>query len=188
QDWLDKKVRRGASYRLHSLREIEKLDPARLTDEQKRLARLWSCLSEARNSLAHAGMDGEPVDLTQGKLGKNLAEVKQGWSWLTNDPAVPLSSAGPDHVMVSPLGRMPGALYTALRKYPQVERCLVITSAEAEGNLTNLGVRLGRPVVFETIRLADPLAGVSELKEVISQARPHLLDAARVYVHLTGGS
>lgn len=186
--WLEKDRRARASYELHALRKVLADEPSRLRPEQQRLAQLWDRLSEARNAFAHAGMRPQEVNAAAGQLASHLNTVLGEWQWIVENPDVSVSTPGMGPVMVSPLGKLPGALFTALLKHPQIDRCLVVCSGETRSSLDAIAERLGRPVAFEPLLLEDPFAGVDELLAIIKQARPRLLDASEVYVHLTGGS
>ncbi len=187
--WLDTSPRKQATDRLHHLRLLLQRDKTRLTEDQQRVARLWGALSEARNAFAHAGMQGGEIDLESSQLRRAIDLVLDGWSWLAGAQGVELSTAGPSPLMVSPLGQLPGALYTALRKCREVERCVVVCSPESRNHLPTVARALGRsPKAFVELVLEDPLGGADEVDGLVKIAEPHLLDASEVYVHLTGGS
>lgn len=187
--WLERSARQRAAHRLHHLRLVLQKEPARLTSDQKRVGKLWGALSEVRNAFAHAGMQAREVDLEKDQLQVAMQAVRDGWSWLAEERRVDLSTAGPSPLMVSPLGKLPGALYTALRKFPDAERCLVVCSSESAPHLPAIAAALGRsPDSFVLLQLEDPLAGAAEVEDLREQARRYLLDASEVYVHLTGGS
>jgi hypothetical protein len=186
-DWLDEAARKQASNSLHALRKIGDDDPARLTPEQERLGDFWYQLTNARNAFAHAGMRYQEVDPSSGQLRGWLDTIREVWRWLGENPDVSLTFGG-SRLMVSPLGRLPGALYTAITKRPDTETCLVVCSAESYPLLDGIAARVSRPPTFVPLLLEDPLAGSREVQRIVQEARPHLLDASEVHVHLTGGS
>ena len=186
--WLEKAARIDASHALHALHKIGRDYPTRLTPEQKRLGDFWDRLASARNAFAHAGMRHEEEDPSRGQLRHKLDAIREDWRWLGQDPDVSLTIRGSTPLMVSPLGRLPGALYTAITKRPDTETCLVVCSAESYPLLDGIAARVSRPPTFVPLLLEDPLAGSREVQRIVQEARPHLLDASEVHVHLTGGS
>jgi hypothetical protein len=187
-DWLHEAAREQARNSLHALRKIGDDDPARLTPEQERLGDFWNQLTSARNAFAHAGMRYQEVDPSSGQLRGSLDTIREVWRWLGENPDVSLTFGGSRPLMVSPLGRLPGALFTAISKKPGIDTCLVVCSAVSRPSLDGIAARVSRPPTFVPLLLEDPLAGAREVQRIVQEATPHLLDASEVHVHLTGGS
>ncbi len=191
--WLEKETRRRANARLHALRVIRQAKEtlrARLTQDQERLANFWDALSEARNAFAHAGMRKEPLEPERGRLKELLGRIVDSWKWLAVVDGVPLDVDATmlEPLLISPLGRQPGALYTALKKHPSVHRCLVVCSEETRPRLSEVAAAVGREMDWKPLVLRDPLAGVEEIQSLLDQADGLLLDAPELLVHVTGGS
>jgi hypothetical protein len=188
--WLDRTARREAAHRLHSLRTIAKVDSSRLSQDQRRLAAFWEALSDSRNGYAHAGMRPEVVDPRRGKMKANLERVLEGWEWLQHTLDVDILPEVADcrQLMVTPLGSRPGALFTALMRYPDLQRCVVLCSSDSRPHLFPILNATGTSVEVDELLLGDPFGGAQEVPRIIAAARPRLLDAEHVLVHLTGGT
>ncbi len=191
--WLDRDVRAWAEGRLHALRAWEQDPELRglLSEDQRRLGRWWGSLSELRNSLAHAGMRGEEVAPwdRKSKLGSTLRKVQQEWAWIRDRPAVSFQVPGEYGVLlVSPVGRVPGAFYTALLGAGPADRYLCVCSSETESLAREVLGRVGVSGDLRSEVLADPYGGRGEVDGLVHRVRGLLARAEQVRVNLTGGT
>lgn len=83
KEWLNKEVREKAESALNVLCD----EPSRpLSREEEQLRRLWRNLRDTRNTLAHAGMRVDTVNVAN--VRNRLAELIQGYERLAADDAV----------------------------------------------------------------------------------------------------
>lgn len=193
--WLEWETRDRTRRRLDAL-AAHALDPelrGGLCEDQVRLARFWHALKELRNSFAHAGMRREVIDpwRSKGKLRAALERVRDEWAWVREVPEVPLDVPGTvGRVLVTPLGRLPGAFHTALAHAGPVDRCLFISSPDTAGLVPEVLERSShRPKPdATTLVLHDPFRDLEAARALTAQARPHLAQAEELVLNLTGGT
>lgn len=193
--WLQWKVRDRTRDRLNALATHARDAELRreLTADQVRLGEFWYALKELRNSLAHAGMRSEEVDLwrQKGTLPKILREVRSEWSWMKEFPKVPLEIEGTvRRLLVTPVGRAPGAFYSALQHAYPVDRCLCICSAETTDLVKDVLDTTSCTPEPEAIQLLlpDPHGDLDRAEGLVKDARDHLARAEEVVLNLTGGT
>jgi len=190
---LEHRARARVGTRLGALVAMnDNLDHQRLLDpEQRRLARLWKCLSEVRNALMHNGMRPQSVL----ELDAKAAELKREWGeWLLPSTSAPFHvSLQPNGrsgtLLVTPLGKSPDVLGAALdESRPRADRLLVVTSRECAAAISDqVAGRLASDAV-ECLFFDDPTGGITELEEVERSAERLVARAERVRVNLTGGT
>jgi hypothetical protein len=188
-EWLKRSVRERASTKLRALRLLAQ-DPQTehlLGSEQKVLATLWRDLSDMRNSFAHAGMRGDelaPSSYMLERLRKEWERVREVPDW-SLDP----SGSFVKTLLVSPLGKTPGPLYSALRACPrEPERVLVVASPDTRNRAREALERAGSPATLEIAVIEDPHSGVDEIEKLVRNATVELACAETVYVNVTGGT
>ena len=98
-------------------------------------------------------------------------------------------------VLVSPIGKSPGALFTAVKVCHAAEgskyltSCLVICSDETEGKAEEALTRAGYSSKVALLRMKDPFGGgQAEILRIVEDAKGHLVGADEVYVNVTGGT
>ncbi len=200
--WLDYHGgRKLAAGKLHALRAVSdepSLSPL-LDDDQQALASYWKELSDLRNAYHHHGFrPGEIVSEECGRgKGSKLGVVVSYWrETLRSVPRIPLDFAGEDRgaVLVTPLGRSPGVLYSAIEtaresaRGRRIDVCVVLTSGQARSSAADAfgaaaydGER--RFVVFE-----DPFGGLDEIARRVGSVKGELAAASEVFVNVTGGT
>ena len=198
-DWLDRGARTEAESLLHAIRAIESDPDLRdtMTEEQRALGRLWADLSEVRNAYAHQGMRADDL-VRDEKLESTRGRVRDcWWNWLRSCPAFPLSlghSRG-GRILVSPIGRRPGALFSALHacrahgggREPAL--CLVVCSPESGGMIAEVLERAEFAGEFEPLLVEDAFGGgATAIKCLARSARKHFVGASEVLVNVTGGT
>lgn len=192
-DWLDRANRERAAAVLRALVawDSEPMLKVRLTQEQQRLAGWWQALSELRNSLAHAGMRREEVTpwRKKSKLGRRLECVRNGWQWLRTQPDVSLRVPGiVRRLLVTPVGNVPGAFFSALYHAWPVDRCLSVCSPSSRPLVDQVLARFGQGLKVLFCELSDPYADEVRARKVATCARPILAEAEEVVLNLTGGT
>lgn len=197
--WLDRQVRFKASHRLHAIaavwRDSEIADV--LTNEQRDLGSFWEKLCELRNAYHHHGMRRGVVVSEGGKVRKRLDRIRGFWErTLRSCPDVSLSLGEPHGgpVLVSPIGRRPGVLFSALHACraagdgsdPAV--CLVVCSSETEELIAEAVSHAEYSGPVKPLRLEDPYGGRPEIDQVVKAARARFVGAGEVFVNVTGGT
>ena len=197
--WLDyRKVRRSAAGFLGAIEAVGRdAELAHvLTDEQRLLGEFWRDLCELRNAYHHHGMRPQ-ILVGNPQIDKKLRSVRDFWEGkLRSCPDISLSLGaslgGP--ILVSPIGRRPGVLFSALQAC-RVDRgigepvmCLVICSRETERLIEEALQRAGYAGAVESLVLADPYGGRPEIERLVGVARRCFIGAGEVLVNVTGGT
>ncbi len=197
-EWLDyKPVRRRAGSLLGAIEAVGRDRELRdvLTEEQRSLADYWGRLSELRNAYAHHGMRRR--DLGRDKtFVEDIHAVRCFWKGtLSSCPDFPLSlGESTGRVLVSPIGRSPGVLFSALHACRtdgnggEPALCVVICSHETRGLVAEVSRRVGYTDAIATLCLKDPYGGRPEIERLVKAARRHFIGADDVFVNVTGGT
>lgn len=188
--WLEREARDRAARRLDALAAGLGLCGG-LSPNEARLAHLWRQLRELRNSLAHAGMRREEVNPwgRKGKLAAILRDVRANWDWAKRMPEVRLEIPGSvARLLVTPVGRIPGAFYTALVCAGPVNRCLCVCSRDTEGLVDEVLTRASQRPEVVRFSLADPFRDLDEARRLVRKVRGELVRTEEVVVNLTGGT
>jgi CRISPR-associated DxTHG motif protein len=188
-EWLEfGTARRRAAAALDSL-QVEESTDAGL---RRRLGGFWKTLSDVRNSFNHYG---HRPQILLGRAAHDfeskLEQVREDWKWVKALPALDLRlRLAHRRLLVSPVGRKPGVLFSALRtcRNPEADACLAVVSAETEAGARQATSRAEFEGHLEILAMRRPLDGAAEIRELAERARPHLLQAEEVAVNLTGGT
>ena len=197
--WLDyRTVRRSAAGLLGAIEAVGKDSELVhvLTDEQRLLGKFWSDLCELRNAYHHHGMRPQ-VLVGNPQIGKKLCSARDFWEGtLRSCPELSLSLGeslgGP--ILVSPIGRRPGVLFSALQacradgNIGEPVMCLVICSRETEGSIEKASQHAGYKGVVKSLLLEDPYGGRSEIERLVGVARRCFIGSGQVLVNVTGGT
>lgn len=195
--WLDyRSARRAAATVLGALDELAR-DPALangLTQAQRDLGRFWLNLSDLRNAFHHHGMRPQVlVGTGANDVRSKLDAVRAYWSALKTavDLPIPLQ-ATTQRLLVSPVGRRPGVLYSAFdacrRDGVPADACLILASDETSGAADEALREAGFGGQVHRIRMADPYGDQAEIEGLVRDARKHLVVAQEIAVNLTGGT
>jgi CRISPR-associated DxTHG motif protein len=187
-DWLDYRKRQSAEKRLHEIRRrADRNEP--LHPLQAKVGRTWDSLTRLRNHYAHHGLDRREDQSVGPDLDELIATWRETWRRVP-ELSLDLPPLPKRRILVSPVGTLPGVLYSALRAAnpQQVMRCLVICSADTEGPAQEACRAAGYTGQLIFMRLDDPFAGTAEFHQLIKKAKPHLIEASEVYVNVTGGT
>lgn len=181
--WLVRSERLVIERELGALLRLS-TQPGALDADQKWWAQFWGRLGKRRNALAHPGMSKEVVAMTDA----NIAELKNEWDRIKDaSDAWARFGGGGGRLLVSPLGRSPGVLYSALIA-TEPSALLVLCSAETRDQATAALERSGFSGEVTCVEMRDPLAGFDEIESLRGQAVSALLAADDVVVNLTGGT
>lgn len=193
--WLDYHgARKSAAARLGAL---ERLDKARapgvgLGAEQGELAEFWRGLSELRNAFHHHGMRPQVLVGSKSEIEKKRERVLDYWEKVKSvEASLPLLEAS-GSVLVSPIGRKPGVLFSALRacqaRGSAPESCLVVESEETASVVEGAVRAACFEGALHRIQLRDAFGGATEIDRVVREARAVIAPVSRVAVNLTGGT
>ncbi len=175
----------GAVYRDSELKVL-------LSDEQCRLGKFWNGLSETRNAYAHHGMRkqdllGQQTALQERRITEVWGELKMFPDW-----SLTFGDVG-ERVLVSPVGRRPGVLFSALEACraaaddAEPTICLAICSPETEVLVEQAANHARFAGRIEAVRI-DPHGGHGEIQAAVKAGRRHLVGADDVFVNVTGGT
>jgi hypothetical protein len=181
--WLDYgSARKPVEIMLNALDHRAQHDLA--TETEQRLAAIWSKVAGRRNRFAHAGMTEDLVRVSDSGLGGLIAECR---ALLEADVSAAVARHRGPRLLVTPLGRSAGVLYSAVRLL-RPDAALIITSAEARGGVAKALSAAGAEGLPCTVReMTDPFAGFREARDSVAEARPLLVHAGEIVVNLTGG-
>jgi hypothetical protein len=195
--WLDyHSARRAAATVLGALDELAR-DPALangLTQAQRDLGRFWLNLSDLRNAFHHHGMRPQVlVGAAANDVERKLHAVRTYWGTLKAAVDLPVPvEATPRRLLVSPVGRRPGVLYSALdacrRDEPLPDACLVLVSDETSSAADEALRAANFDGQVYRFQMADPYGEKSEIERLVRDARRHLVAAQEIAVNLTGGT
>lgn len=195
-DWLDRRVRRRAGARLHAIRVVG-ADPALracLTDGQQPLGEFWDKLCDVRNAYHHHGM--RPQDTDGREFEEKLADVRRYWNKVLRacpDISLTLGDPSRNRVLVSPIGKRPGVLFSALKAFRSLGQgdptlCLAVCSAETRAKVAEALSKAGYAGSVEPLVLDDPFQDVKKMRAKVKSMRKHLIGADPVVVNVTGGT
>lgn len=196
-EWLDyHSARRSAATALGALDEIGRDSDlgSHLSDAQRSLGRFWHDVSDLRNAFHHHGMRPQVlVGSGANDLNSKLGAVRDYWNLLKTVPEVALPfPVAWDRLLVSPVGRSPGVLYSAVeacRRDGQVpDACLLLVSEDTSSTADQALHHAGFEGDVHRLQVADPYGGRSEIEVLVRNARSKLVLAQEVVVNLTGGT
>jgi hypothetical protein len=162
-----------------------------MNEEQKEWARNWHKLTSMRNKLQHHGMNQASDRLNDESIRVLEIYWKRRESWNDSYQLAP----GAGKLLICPLGRSPGVLYSALRR-TNPDRVLVVTSADARGavqeaigRVTDADSSSDSPhLQVQELVMADPHGGVQEFAGLIEKSLPWLAECDEIHANLTGGT
>ena len=199
EDWLSRNARSAAEGLLHAIRAIGSDPELRhiLTEEQRALGCLWADLAEVRNAYAHHGMRGDDL-VRDENLRSTRERVLESWNdTLRSCPALSLAlgeSPG-RRVLVSPIGKRPGVLFSALHACRadggggEPASCLVVCSPETEALIAEVLERAEFAGNCVPLLVEDAFGGgAARIRRLAREARGHFIGAAGVLVNVTGGT
>ncbi len=166
-----------------------------ITSEQREFGKFWRSLLDLRNAFHHHGMRPQVlVGAAAADVESKFAAIETYWGLLKTLPDVSLAfpaTAG-GRLLVSPLGLKPGVLSSAIeacrREQRSPEACLVLTSDETVDSVEPALQRAGFLGRVHRLRIADPYGGKDEVKRLVREAKPRLLEATEVLINITGGT
>ena len=197
-DWLDfKRVRRKAAGLLGAIGVVGKDPDLRhcLTKEQRSLGEFWRRLTQLRNAYHHHGMRKGAL-IGEKQTSQEYAAICKYWKeTLRHRPNFSLSLGGSSggRVLVSPVGKRPGVLFSAFRACDEdgdgtLSLCLAVCSRESEGGIAEAAGRADYKGSVECFRFEDPYGGLGEIEALVKAARHRLIGADEVLVNVTGGT
>ena len=199
-EWLDyANTRRRAGRLLGAMAAVggDSELRSRLTAEQRSLGGFWARLSELRNAYHHHGM--RPLPLVRDRNAeKTMRRVQDFWNdTLRSRPDIFLSlgeSPG-GRVLVSPIGKRPGVLFSAVHACRtdggggEPVLCLAVCSGASQGMVAEALQRACYAGAVEPLVFDDAVGGGrSEIEHLVQAARPHFVGAGDVVVNVTGGT
>lgn len=200
QGWLDFQViRRRTAGLLGAIAALSRDSElsSQLEPEQRALGDFWTLLCELRNAYHHHGMRPQ-VLVGKAQIAEKLEKVKLYWSRTLrscpgpDDFAIALGDSHHNSLLVTPLGRRPGVLLSAVQACRDAGAppscCLVICSVETQALVAEAAERAGYTGAIERLCLKDPYGGRSEIKRLARDSRKVLLATDSVFVNVTGGT
>jgi hypothetical protein len=127
----------------------------------------------------------EVVSSDRDAIGQLLSEceamVERDAAWSTARPGATRC------LLVTPLGRAPGVLFTALTRCAP-DTALIVTSPEAGPAIDEACTHAGWAGPRAVFEVLDAYACFDEVARVVTWARPYLLESREVAVNITGGT
>jgi CRISPR-associated DxTHG motif protein len=196
ENWLDYgEQRKPVENKLGALSKWNEKENAHLrealTKEQRTLVGRWNKISERRNAFAHAGMKAEMTKFDTCEFHQVFDELRQrlgvAESW-----SVETAGKTEDRWLISPLGTIPGALFTAIKR-AKPDQLLIVTSEQGEKLVAEILRAAGRENLSPHCALLDdPFNGFSEVRQITRSLRKEYgldwIRAGEIVVNLTGGT
>ncbi len=183
ETWLGHGVRQPFETRLNALQLRTTAGIA--TPAEKTLDSLWQTITNARNNFAHAGMTPSPVATNK----DNLRNVLQRCRALLNSDTVqqlPIPDQG--HLLITPLGRSSGVLYTGLRLL-QPNYLVVVTSADVRSSVPDALDQAGYIGPHHVLVVDNPFTDFGAAKQFMTKEfQRRVVRFQNVIVNLTGGT
>jgi hypothetical protein len=153
-------------------------------ESERKVAALWSKVAELRNRVAHAGMTPDSASIFPDTLREWLSQCR---TFLDDHLTLhPFSGSGA--VLVTPLGKSPGVLFSALMT-TNPDRLILVTSQEALAKLEEIKREAGYTQINALIlTLDDPHAGFDEIALPHAELERVIIDASDIIVNITGGT
>lgn len=199
EGWLSREKRKKSENILGALSTLAKDSELveSLNTEQKDLGMFWKRLGDLRNSFHHHGMRSQEISRDDVVINREIEEVSGFWrNTMRHRPIGQLAVGNKptyECLLVSPVGRMAGVLYSAVKACSPKEggpcdACLVICSSDTKPHAQEALDKAGfkGETLYHVIK--DPFAGMKEISEVAEQSRKFLVMSRRVLVNVTGGT
>lgn len=187
--WLERLTRQPVSHKLVVLEKAaEGESRERLSEDARVLGRAWKVIREARNALHHHGMN--PSNYIEAP-----SAVLDHWKRLKTLERFDLEVGGGGHrkLLICPLGRKPGVLYSALLN-TRPSAVLVLCSDETRKGIAEAVEQARRQTgdevkVFEHV-FKDPFADFEGARALAEEDElcSHILVADEVVGCITGGT
>jgi len=194
--WLDRQVRHEATNLLNAIEAVGRdRELARnLSEEQRCLGTYWGKLRDLRNGYAHHGMRGADMVRCNQHISE-IGKIQDYWNkTLSPCPCINLKLGEKPgrRVLVSPIGKLPGVLYSALNVLgggvKKFDFCLVICSETTKPGIQDAFDAARYKGESEALMLENPYGGISDMERKARAMREHFVGAGEVLVNLTGGT
>jgi hypothetical protein len=187
EKWLEHPTRRAATRKLGALRtrvNDDKLVQG-LTQQQEQAGKLWSEITNKRNMLAHCGYGLNKVSIdnvaeSAEDILKEIESIDLSGLWEEDEEK--------DDLLVCPLGRSKGAMYSAL-KHTSPDRMLALVSPDTKPFLAEVVNEADIPqLAVSELVVDDPYASFKEIDDFVNNRIDVLTHSKRVAVHVVGGT
>lgn len=198
-EWLNyPKVRRRAANLLGAVAAVGKDRQLRhiLTNQQWQLGNFWKNLCDLRNAYHHHGMRPQ-VLVRNPQITEKLRCIQDFWEGTLRscpDLSLTMGESVGGRILVSPIGKRPGVLFSALQacrtegEEGEPTLCLVICSHETKELIAAATQNACYEGAVEPLLLEDAFGGKDEIKTLAKKARGHFVGATEVLVNVTGGT
>ncbi|MBD3158140.1 MAG: hypothetical protein GF309_05065 [Candidatus Lokiarchaeota archaeon] len=187
QCWLEYPTRKYMSGRLGALsaRASNPKLAQGLTAKQKQAGKLWGEIIQKRNMLAHCGYGENRVwidDLaeTAEDILERIKSIDLSCLWEEDEEK--------DDLLVCPLGRSKGAMYSAL-KHTSPDRMLALVSPDTKPFLAEVveEANIAQLAVSDLV-IEDPYASFKEIDDLVNRRVDLVTRSKHVAVHVVGGT
>jgi len=185
QNWLDfLSTRDLVSSQLNAFETRARYQVA--TEGERRIASLWRGIADRRNLYAHAGMRKGDIAPSPERI---LDLIRRCRELLSGEDFPEACPSDPQTLLVTPLGRSPGVLFSAVRA-ARPAGLLVVTSSDAQVTMTEALERAEyRGAEPQTVVLRDPFSGyASAVRDAEKGLARDAVQYGRVVVNVTGGT
>lgn len=195
--WLDyHQTRKRAASLLGAIKAVSKDAEICnvLTEEQRVLGEFWAALSELRNGYNHHGMRRQELVNDSNSQIERIIEYWKSTLRSLPDISLTIGESVGGRILVSPIGKRPGVLFSALQacrtegEEGEPTLCLVICSRETKEFIAAATQNAGYEGAVEPLLLEDAFGGKDEIKTLAKKARGHFVGATEVLVNVTGGT
>jgi len=185
ESWLDYEATRYPTERLlNGLAERRRRK--QLREELCGAVDLWNRIKERRNAIAHAGFKQQNVKLSKSEIEEVIRECEE---LFRSDSAWDIRLHGSlGRLLVTPLGKSPGVLFTALKRLLP-GRVLVVTSRDTQHFVEEACRKAGFDLALVcAYSVEDAYDCFEEGSSFVDWARQFIFEAEEVCVNVTGGT
>jgi hypothetical protein len=186
-NWIKTNIRDEVEWALSSLKVLNIEPELReyLSQEQRELASLYDSVLQSRNHLAHCGFSNDLVKPnTALENARETLEYLRTHGFSLPDPNI----SGKGTILVSPLGELPGALYSAIT-LSSPDFLVILASKKTEQQIGTIleKARIDKNVVT-LLTMENPYSGLDEFKQIVGKALKRIVCGSIILVNITGGT
>jgi hypothetical protein len=154
------------------------------------VGRLWDEITFERNSIAHCGFNNKDK-FNPNKEYRNLQLVTRPdhnlEEWISGIASeVQALAFDEGSVLLTPLGLSKGLLFTLWQRYPDIERTIILTSAETVNSIEEVKKITGYSGEIKICLVQDPFTAFDQIENKWKEIKDFL--KSNIIVNITGGT
>jgi CRISPR-associated Csx2 family protein len=179
REWLKLDNRLPVERQLHNLKVVN-----------TEVGRLWGEIAFERNLIAHCGFNNQDK-FNPNKEYRNLQLVTRPdhnlEEWISRIASeVQALAFDEGSVLLTPLGLSKGLLFTLWQRYPDIERTIILTSAETVNSIEEVKKITGYSGEIKICLVQDPFTAFDQIENKWKEIKDFL--KSNIIVNITGGT